>query len=404
MFEDWLDPLGVGLDELCDAFAGSWMFGWADALRASGVHTVIVAITSRVGEPVRRTHKPSGATLWFLPPSRTYHALARRMARTGLQGRRDARSLGAAALAQLAPYLATPTRTVRTILQREGCVSLVCQEYETPRFDVCVAARSRLGLPVLATFQGGDYQNVRLERFVRPWTIRRAAGLVIATGAERARVHARYGVPEARLAAVFNPVDIEFWRPAERRTAGGELVVAWHGQLHPRKGLRTLLRAWSEVRAARPGRALRLLLIGGGEASERSLIRDAAAEDSSIEHVDGWVLDRDRLRTLLAGADVYAFPSLHEGLAVAPLEAMACGLPVVAADAQGVRDLLAREEEDGGVVVPREDASAFAAALGGLIDDDARRATVARNARRRVEAAFAPAVVGAQLREVLVGG
>ena len=380
------------------------MFGWADALRTSGIHTVIVAITSRVEEPTRRTHRPTGATLWFLPPPRAYRRLARHMAREGLHGRRDPRSLGAAALAQAAPYLATPLRPLRMVVQSERCVSLVCQEYEAPRFDVCVAARRLLGIPVLATFQGGDYRSVRLERFVRPWTARHAAGFVIATRAERARVHAEYGVPDRRIAAVFNPVDVDFWRPARRPTGHGDgLVVAWHGQLHPRKGLRTLLRAWEEVRAARPGRALKLLLIGGGEAGERALIRDAAARDASIEHVDGWVLDRDRLRTLLAAADVYAFPSLHEGLAVAQIEAMACGLPVVAAEAQGVRDVLERDEEDGGVVVPRDDAPAFAAALGALLDDDDRRTTLARNARRRVEAAFAPPVVGARLREVLVG-
>ena len=72
-----------------------------------------------------------------------------------------------------------------------------------------------------------------------------------------------------------------------------------------------------------------------------------------MQFVEEWVLDRARIRTFLSAADVYAFPSRHEGFAVAPLEAMACGLPIVAADAPGVPDLLACGEACGGIMVPR---------------------------------------------------
>src|SRR6185369_8481582 len=95
--------------------------------------------------------------------------------------------------------------------------------------------------------------------------------------------------------------------------------------------------------------------------------------------------DREVIRRHLAAADVYAFPSRNEGFPVAPVEAMACGLPVVAADAPGIVDILG---EDDGTVVPAGDAEAFARALGPLLDDHNLRAALGVRARRRAEERF----------------
>ena len=100
----------------------------------------------------------------------------------------------------------------------------------------------------------------------------------------------------------------------------------------------------------------------------------------------------------LCAADVYTLPSRHEGFAVAPLEAMACGLPVVAADTSGVADLLPDGEGSGGVVVPREDSTALASALGRLLDDQAHARELGIRARRWVEERFSSDAVGDRLR------
>ncbi len=59
---------------------------------------------------------------------------------------------------------------------------------------------------------------------------------------------------------------------------------------------------------------------------------------------DEYTLDRAVVRRRLAASDVFVFSSRHEGFAVTPMEAMACGRPIVASDATGVADLLAGEE------------------------------------------------------------
>ena len=410
LFEDWLDTLGVSPEAFRDEFTGSWMFGYVEALQTAGVRAIVVCITGRVDRPTRWTHRPTGATLHLLPPARAFRALRGLRLEEPLRGRRDASGLARAGITHLAPYLATPPLRLARVLRAESCNALLCQEYEAPRFDVCVGLGTVLRLPTFATFQGGDYQLSRLERLLRPLTVRRAAGLIVPTHTERERLICSYGVPETKLATVFNPIDLEVWRPGGREESRIELgiaadadVVVWHGQVHPRKGLDLLLASWGRICSERPGRALELLLVGSGEA------RSGLAQEVSrlglhgVRVLDEWVLDPARLRRLLCAGDVYAFPSRHEGFPVAPVEAMACGLPLVATDAQGMADILEGGEEDGGILVARDDLDALTGALGDLLDDPARRDELGRQARARVERAFSLEAVGRQLRATLVG-
>jgi glycosyltransferase involved in cell wall biosynthesis len=406
VFHDFLDRLSVSLEEFRDEFTGSWMFGYAAALETAGVRTLIVCPTTRVRSTLRSVHAPTGVGIVFLPTSAAFGPLRAHGLKGRLEGRRDVRSIMRAAATHVAPYLGTPPIALARLLRREGCAAVLCQEYEDPRFDVCVAVGRVLGVPVFGTFQGADYQLSRLERPLRPLAIRACAGLVVGPASEAERVSGRYRLPGTKLARVFNPIDVSVWRPDDRGAARAALglpesaaIVVWHGQVQiRRKGLDVLLDAWSAVMGERPGRDIRLVLVGSGEdaAELRSQVDRTAL--SGVQLVDEWVQDRDRLRTILSAADVYAFPSRHEGLPVAPLEAMACGLPVVGADANGVRDVVA----DCGVVVPRGDAGALAGALGSLLDDDDRRLELGRAGRRRAAERFSLDVVGAQLRGFLI--
>src|SRR4029079_14935079 len=151
--------------------------------------------------------------------------------------------------------------------------------------------------------------------------------------------------------------------------------------------------------SARPDDDLRLLLVGtGNDAAE---LRATIEGKRGVVWVDEYVRDRARLQTYLHAADVYAFPSRHKGFAVAPLEAMASGLPVVAADAPGASDLLEGGEASGGIVVPRGDVTAFATALARLVDDEELRCALGVRARARVEESCALEAVGARLKKFL---
>ena len=107
------------------------------------------------------------------------------------------------------------------------------------------------------------------------------------------------------------------------------------------------------------------------------------------------------MRQWLSAADAYLITSRTEGMPVAPLEAMACGLPVVSSDAHGLPDIFTAGEEHGGIVTAREDVNAIVAALERLAAQPDLRSRLGRAARRRVEEHFSIPAVGAALSRFL---
>jgi len=264
---------------------------------------------------------------------------------------------------------------------------------------------------VFATFQGGDETQSFLEYPLRPLALRACAGLIIAPQTESQRVHVRYGVPTTKLARIFNPVDVTKWHATDRNQARAAIgiplnarVVVCHGRIDfHRKGLDILLDAWEQICSERRSDMdLRLLLVGTGPDADQLRQRIATMQLQSVLWVDEFVNERAIIQRYLSAADVYTLSSRNEGFPVAPIEAMACGLPVVAADACGVPDILEGGEVSGGLVVPREDSKALALALARILNDEAWGRELGKRARYRVENYFAPKVVGRQLSDFLL--
>jgi glycosyltransferase involved in cell wall biosynthesis len=390
------------------------MFNYVQALDLAGVETVLVLISLRVSKVERRTHLPTGAKVLILPAPRSFRALrrsgfARRYSRTA--GPRPRRLLGLGLLLkEAAPYLGTPHALLARELRRERCAAILCQEYEAPRFDACVLVGRLLRIPVFGVFQGGDYQRWQVERLLRPRAIRASAGLIVPTEAEAARVQARYGVPPSKLLRVANPLDLDIWRPSDGGRTRKRLgipadahVAVWHGRVEiEKKGLDVLLAAWERICRENDAARFRLLLVGSGRDDERLRAQIAAADLHGIVWLDRLVHDPSMLRDLLSAGDVYVFPSRGEGFPVALQEAIACGLPVVAADASGVEEIVGVDEQAAGTTVPRDEPLALATALERLLVDDSLRATFGARARGRAEQSFSMDAVGAELRSFLL--
>lgn len=416
--EDYTEPIGLSLDDYAERLSGGWLFGFVAAFAGAGVDSVILCWSRNVTRPVRRIHLPTGSPLWILPAPLAYRAASSVLAdpyawaRSRALREDDSRPAWVGALARAAaPYLATSPRGLTRVLRQEGCRAVVCQEYEEGRFDVCVALGRLLRLPVFATFQGGDHTRTKIERWLRPWTVRAAAGLIIGAEREVARVRERYGVPPERIAQIPNPLDVSTVRVHSRGEARAALgvspdrrVAVWHGRVDiiP-KGIDTLIEAWSQVRVGCATPPL-LLLLGTGTGADWLHDRIEALGLDDVIWRDEYVLDRDIVGTFLSAADVFVLPSRQEGFPVAPVEAMAAGLPVVATDAPGVRAVVGEGEDAGGVVVEREDARALASALRRFLDDPALSEAVGERAARRVAERFSLDAVGTQLRRFVVDG
>ncbi|GAA6616695.1 glycosyltransferase family 4 protein [Scytonema sp. NUACC26] len=428
LIDDFLDSINISFETFCNEFVGSWMFGYIDALQKVGVRTVLFCISARVEEVSRFTHKPTGATICVLPTSWMYRIFRKVRRRSlNLYGASDSQSfkdiqdenlLRRSFLSpikdlakSLGSYLSTPLNLLARELRRENCQAILCQEYEYARFDACVLLGKFMRLPVFATFQGGDRTQSWLESPLRQLAFQACRGVIIATQIEIQRVCDRYQVPISKVARIFNPLEVSSWQPINRQQARVKLniplnakVVVWHGRVEiERKGLDILLKAWQHLCDKHPQEDLKLLVIGTGSDAERFHQSLDRMQLQGVTWLNEFVSDRTVLQTYLCAADVFAFPSRQEGFPVAPIEAMSCSLPVVAADAPGVPDIFERGEVYGGVIVPRENTMALAVALDEILEDRQRGLQMGLRARDRAMTSFASEVIGEQLKDVLFG-
>ncbi|MBG0855161.1 glycosyltransferase [Streptomyces spinoverrucosus] len=215
---------------------------------------------------------------------------------------------------------------------------------------------------------------VRWERFGARWAHR----TVCVSEAER-RTGLRAGV-HARWAVVPNGIDAERFRPAAagpvRASLGtdgdpGAPLVVCVGRLCRQKGQDVLLAAWPSVARRVPG--ARLVLVGDGPDRERLRGPEPVLFAGAVADPVPWY----------QAADLVVLPSRWEGMALAPLEAMACGRPVVTTDVDGARESLPPALVPH-CLVPPEDPPALADAVTALLLDPLLRESLGHQGRRHV--------------------
>ncbi len=385
--EVFLDPLGATLDDFCERLCGGWLFGYAEALRLAGHEPSIVVSSRSVDREQSRVHLQTGTPVTVLPPPVPRSASGR----SGL-------------VRDVAAYWSAVPPGLPRVLLRSDVVLL--QEYEDPRTDLLAWWALRRRLPVLASFQGGSppWQAAPVQRRVRSASVRRLAGLLVGDLEEARRLRAAHGVDPARIHRVHNPVDTGRWLPRQRPAARARLglpdhafVVCWHGRVDVRrKGLDVLVEAWRRFCAARSDVDVRLLLVGAGadEAELRTLLDGPGLR--GVHWLAAYAAP-EQVAERLAACDLWVSASRHEGLAVAPLEAMASGRAVVVSDAPGAQEVVGASGEHGGVLVPRGDAAAVADALLAALAERERLEDRGEAARRRVDDAFSLAAISSQL-------
>lgn len=226
---------------------------------------------------------------------------------------------------------------------------------------------------------GGAFAAEAMVRMVYP----RAAHVIAVSEGVVDDLAANFGVARARMSAIANPVDhrriAELAAEPPALTPAGPYIVA-AGRLMPNKNFPLLLRAYAE---AAPEARLVIL----GEGPEREALQALAATLGIADRVDmpGFVANPF---AVVSRAHVYAMPSNAEGFPNGLVEAMACGVPVVATNcASGPSEILAgrsrdaiggRIDVDAGALVPTDDVQAFATALVEVLAEPRRSACGAR--------------------------
>ena len=343
VIEDYLDPIGRSLAEFRTQMTGGWLFNYVQALQLAGVDPVILVFSAEARHVDHAVHEPTGVPFINHPATsiaRLVHKPKPRRSGGDLNvGGRQPRAKGflRSIILEASRYLSTPAGLLAHTLRESGASAVLCQDYEWERFDIIVRVGRRLGIPVFGVFQGGSIN----------------AGFISRVG--RVELHA--------------------------------------------KGLDLLAAAWHQLVAEASDRPRVLLMIGSGTHDEqlRELL-GPRLRDGSIRWLNEYTTDRSRIYHYLSAANVYVFPSRKEGFPVAPQEAMALGLPIVAAQAHGIDEIAPNGEADGAIRIPADDANALARVLSDLSRDPDRVARLGAAAQRRIAEGFAMKPVGRAMR------
>jgi glycosyltransferase involved in cell wall biosynthesis len=227
--------------------------------------------------------------------------------------------------------------------------------------------------------------------------VTRLADVVMSTGHEVARVHPGALALGGRLVPYLPPVDVDEFAPDPARNAAArselglgesDLVVGTVNHLSPMKGHLTFIRAAAHLRRRRPN--VRFVLLGATLQPEytRMLLDEAESLDLRVGS-DLLVVDPgSRVSQLAPALDLYWLTSERrsEGIPTTVEEAMALGIPVVAANVGGVREIV--DDGETGSLVPPRDPEAIVAATEPLLDDPALRRRFGEAARVRAVTEF----------------
>jgi len=222
-------------------------------------------------------------------------------------------------------------------------------------------------------------------RFLIPRLAQRAGRVIVVSEFTKKRLLVHCGVRPEKITVIHLGADKRFRpRPANevaraRATLAipdGPYVLAV-GSLEPRKNLGRLLAAWAEVLPELPPDVT--LVVAGGK-GKRMVFADVPELRRLPERVclTGYVPD-ELLPSLYAGAGVFIYPSVYEGFGLPPLEAMACGTPVIV----GNRASLPEVVGDAGISVNPYDIDAIATAIAQVLVDPAIGAKLAPAALQR---------------------
>jgi glycosyltransferase involved in cell wall biosynthesis len=199
-------------------------------------------------------------------------------------------------------------------------------------------------------------------------------------------------IPERCASVVPNAVDLQLFRPEEGGLKNREaetLRVGFAGQWAPRKGIDDLLEAWPSVKSAVP--RAQLYLAGGAQLWKGAVETPGAdacglkvrQRERNGELVSVGAVRHDRMPAFWNSLSIAVVPSHYEPFGLVALEAMACGIPVVAAAVGGLKEIV--QDGESGLLVPPGDSTALAQAVVTLLADEPLRRRLAEGARRRAE-------------------
>lgn len=269
-------------------------------------------------------------------------------------------------------------------------LDLLHVHYAIPHAISALLAKQMLGgqLPFITTLHGTDITLVGADRSYLPivkFSIEESDGVTAISRYLEERTRSVFGVTN-EIRVIHNFVNCELYRrnpdPAARRAyaGAGEKILVHLSNFRPVKRVLDVVRVFASVRREVPAK---LLMIGDGpdRGPAEHLARELEVEKDAV-----FLGKQNRIGDLLAISDVMLLPSEHEAFGLAALEAMACGVPAVAARTGGIPELITEGVD--GLLAPVGDIEGMAGHVLSLLVDEARWTQFSAAARQAAETRF----------------
>jgi glycosyltransferase involved in cell wall biosynthesis len=259
------------------------------------------------------------------------------------------------------------------------------------------------GLPYLISLRGADVPSDEVKRFAKQYKVLRPfvrwlwhdADAVVAVS-NGLREYAYETTSDVPITVISNAIELSVFTPPRQRKHDGPVRLLFVGRFNAFKNVETLLKAAAHLKKMDVDN-FELQLIGDGE--QRSNLERLTVENELTRQVHflGWV-DRDAILNFYRQADLFVTATTWEGMPNTVLEAMACGLPVVASRASGLEELV--KEGVNGYLVNINDHAALADHLVDLIDNPYERERMGKESRKVAEQEFAWEYIAEQYVEI----
>jgi glycosyltransferase involved in cell wall biosynthesis len=258
--------------------------------------------------------------------------------------------------------------------------------YDVPLWRRCATVLTIHDLSFLLHPETHEKRRVNRSRRRLPLMAREANLVIVPTESVRSEVCRHLGLSPEKVFAIpeaprtcFAPMHSAATEEVRRGLGIGADFLLTVGTIEPRKNLQTLVSAFAEVAAGKSQTTLQLVIAGSRgwlseplfEAIEKSPVRKRIVLTE--------YLNDEELRALYSSCRAFVYPSIYEGFGLPPLEAMACGAPVITSR------IPAHEETTGGaaILVEPTDVQALAAAIADLLESDDLRSRFSALGRSR---------------------
>ena len=202
--------------------------------------------------------------------------------------------------------------------------------------------------------------------------IKRATRIIVVSQATKNDLMHYLGIPDERISVVYLGIDHRLFRPVPHRIYDTPYIL-FVGSEHPQKNLAGLVKAFNQLKREPRFNDLKLVKVGtagGQEADFRGQTMETIdALDISQEVIFADFVPEADLPAYYSGAEVFVLPSLYEGFGFPPLEAMACGCPVITSNTSSLPEVVG----EAGIMVNPYDTDSLVEAIRRVLTDDKLR-------------------------------